>query len=344
MISQNLWTLSKMISNQWLLIFKRVSHHLSLSITALASLKPQAAPGIIPGAAMPAALSKMISIQWLLIFKKVPHHLSLSITALASLKPQAAPGIVPGVAMPAALSKMISENLQLCKRWFQFNLFWYLRKFPIIVLSWSVLGLLKPQAAPDIVPGAAMAAALSKMISQNLRALLKIISIQWLLIFKKVSHHLSLSITALASLKPQTTPGILPGAVMPAALSKMISQSYKHCQRWFQFNDFWYLRKFPMIFLSWSALASLKPQDALGIVPGAAMPAALSKMISQKLRTLSKMISIQWLLIFKTVFHHLFLLISLGLAEAPCCTRHRTRGSHASCFVKDDFNSRTPDI
>ena len=86
----------------------------------------------------------MISIQCLLIFKKVPHHLSLLISALASLKPQAAPGIVPGAAMPAAFSKMISQNLQTLSRWFQFNDFWYLRKFPIIFLSWSALASLKP--------------------------------------------------------------------------------------------------------------------------------------------------------------------------------------------------------
>ena len=151
-------------------------------------------------------------------------------------------------------------------------------------LSWSALASLKPQAAPGIVPGAAMPAALSKIISQNLQTLSKMISIQSFLIFKKVFHHLSLSITA---------------------------------------------------------LASLKPQAASGIVSGAAMPAALWKMISQNLQALSKMISIQWLLIFKTVFLHLFLLISLGLAEAPGCTRHRIRGSHASCFVKDDFTKAT---
>ena len=110
------------------------------------------------------------------------------------------------------------KTYKLCQRLFKFNDFWYLRKFPhYLSLSISALASLKPQAAPGIVPGAAMPAALSKMISQNLQALSKMISIQWLLIFKNVSHYLSLSITALASLKPQAAPGIVPGAAMPAA-------------------------------------------------------------------------------------------------------------------------------
>ena len=200
-------------------------------------MKPQAAPGIVPGAVMPAALSKMISqnlqallkmisIQWLLIFKKVPHYFSLSITALASLKPQAAPGIVPGAAMPAALSKMISQNLQALSKLISIQWLLIFKKVShYLSLSISALASLKPQAAPGIVPGAAMPAALSKMILQNLRTLSKMISIQWFLIVKKVSHYFSLSIIALASLKPQAAPGIVPGAAMPAALSKMISQN-----------------------------------------------------------------------------------------------------------------------
>ena len=248
--------------------------------------------------------------------------------------------------MPAALSKMISQNLQTLSKMISIQ---WLLIFKKVSLYLSALASLKPQAAPGILPGAAMPAALSKMISENLRTLSKMISIQWLLIFKKVSLYLS----ALASLKPQAAPGILPGAVMPAALSKMISENLQTLSKMISIQ---WLLIFKKVSLYLSALASLKPQAAPGILPGAAMPAALSKMISQNLRTLSKMISIQCLLIFKKSFPLSFSLdLSLGLPETTGCTRHRTRGSHASCivkddftkpmnFVKDDFKSMTSDI
>ena len=428
---------------------------------------------------MPAALSKMISqnlyalskiiwIHWLLVFKKVSLYI---FQPWPPWSPRLHHASCQGQPCQLLCQRWFLKAYKLSQRWFQFNDSWYLKQFSIIFFSWSALALLKPQAAPDIVPGAAMPAASSKMISQNLQALSKMISIQWLLIFKQFP------IIFLSRLQPWLPWNLRPhqasyqgqpcqllcqrwfhktyklcqrwfqfndswylkefpiiflsrsqpwppwnhrqhqasyqGQPCQLLYQKWFHKTYKLCQRWFQFNDFWYLRKFPIISLSrsqpwppWNPRlhqASYQGQPcqllyqrwfhktyklcqrwfqfndfwylksfpiflsldySLGLpeTPGCTRHRTRGSHASCFVKDdFSKPASfvidyfIQSFLIFKKVSHYLSLLISLGLAEAPDCTKHRTRGSHASCFVtddftkptnfvKDDFNSMTPDI
>ena len=123
----------------------------------------------------------------------------------------------------------------LCQRWYRFNVFWYLRKFPIIFLS-------------DLSPGLPEA--------------------------------------------PDCTMHRTRGQPCQLLYQRWFHKTYKLCQRWFQFNDFWYLRKFPIIFLSrLQPWPPWNPRQHQASYQGQPCQLLCQRWFHKTLRTLSNMIS-----------------------------------------------------